>query len=186
MSCDKTNCVISLGLTIMDRCVECGQIERENAPVAETLPEPRKFDPTPSVSRDGGKTWRRVDDSSHDGLYSVGAGLPAATGSAAVGIARTLQRLKSKELASYVHTQGDSSQDEPREIDASFFVTCIEDEGKRREGFLLGPYATHAEALANVDRGAKLACAAHAKAHWYSFGTCSITNPTERKGMFGK
>lgn len=67
-----------------------------------------------------------------------------------------------------------------------FFVSCVEDEGERRKGLLLGPYATHAEALVNVERGAKLACGAHPKAHWYSFGTCSISEPTERKGMFGK
>lgn len=68
----------------------------------------------------------------------------------------------------------------------SFFVTCIEDEGKRRTGFLLGPYDTHTEALANVERGRKLAEEADGKAHWYSFGTRSIEGPTDRKGTFGK
>lgn len=68
----------------------------------------------------------------------------------------------------------------------SFFVSCIEDEGQRRKSYLLGPYSTHAEALANIDRGRKLAVENDPKAHWYSFGTCSISEPTERKGVFGK
>lgn len=67
-----------------------------------------------------------------------------------------------------------------------FFVGCFEDEGQRRHAYLLGPYATHAEALANVDRGRRLAADNDPKAHWYNFGTCGISEPTDRKGVFGK
>lgn len=72
------------------------------------------------------------------------------------------------------------------EQDTSFFVSCIEDEGKRRNSFLLGPYATHAEALANVEHGRDLAVKNDPKAYWYSFGTCAIVEPTETKGVLGK
>lgn len=68
----------------------------------------------------------------------------------------------------------------------SFFVSCIEDEGQRRKSYLLGPYATHEEALANVDRGRKLAVDNDPKAYWYSFGTCSIAEQTDKKGVLGK
>jgi hypothetical protein len=76
--------------------------------------------------------------------------------------------------------------DKPHKSGASFFVSCIEDSGQRRNALLLGPYNTHEEALANVDRGRKLAETNDPKAHWYSFGTCSIQGPTEWKGVFGK
>jgi hypothetical protein len=160
MSCNKSNCIIALGLTIMDRCAECEKIDRveketqelTNREIAareqEALRREREACMVPSVSRDGGKTWRRVDEP-EDVVRESGSLENATNG-------------------------------------ALFFVTCIEDEGQRRVGYLLGPYTTHAEAIANVDRGAKLACGASPKANWYSFGTCSIQEPTERKGMFGK
>jgi hypothetical protein len=53
-------------------------------------------------------------------------------------------------------------------------------------GLLLGPYDTHAEALANVDRGRSLADAADPRSHWYAFGTARNTNPEPRKTVFGK
>jgi hypothetical protein len=40
-----------------------------------------------------------------------------------------------------------------------------------RTGYLLGPYASHADALREVDRGNSLAYNADPRAHWYSFGT---------------
>lgn len=43
-----------------------------------------------------------------------------------------------------------------------------------RTGWLLGPYETHAEALANVQRGNDLANRADPRAHWYAFGTARI------------
>jgi hypothetical protein len=55
-------------------------------------------------------------------------------------------------------------------------------------GFLLGPYDTHVEALAQVGRGNDLACKADPRAHWYAFGTARITDPAVRtpKTVFGK
>jgi hypothetical protein len=42
---------------------------------------------------------------------------------------------------------------------SEFFVTCIRERGTPRERYVpvLGPYATHGEALANVDRGRTMA-----------------------------
>ena len=150
MSCDKTNCVISLGLTIIDRCSECEK--QENAAMEEER-----------IARIQAFAARWSSDYTEMGCKSGNKSPPI------------VQRTEEPELVTILPEQ-----------DTSFFVSCIEDSGERRKALLLGPYATHAEALANVDRGAKLACAAHAKANWYSFGTCSIANPTERKGMFGK
>lgn len=52
-----------------------------------------------------------------------------------------------------------------------YYVT-VRDAG--RTGFLLGPYAEHADALANVERGKALAEAANSRAFWYAFGTSSL------------
>lgn len=49
-----------------------------------------------------------------------------------------------------------------------FYVTVI-DHG--RVGKLLGPYDTHEDALANVDRAKAKAHEADPDAHWYAFGT---------------
>ena len=43
---------------------------------------------------------------------------------------------------------------------------------------LSGPYATHAEAVANVQKDQAWAEALDAKAVWYSFGTCSVPKGT--------
>lgn len=52
-----------------------------------------------------------------------------------------------------------------------FYVT-VQDAG--RTGFLLGPYDTRADALANVERGRRLACEGDVWAAFYSFGTASL------------
>jgi hypothetical protein len=97
---------------------------------------------------------------------------------------KTWARVDERQVAERPKASCECGKDHP--IGTLFFVTCIEDEGKRRTGFLLGPYDTHSEALTNVDRGRKLAEDADEKAHWYSFGTRSISEPTDRKGMLGK
>ncbi len=51
-----------------------------------------------------------------------------------------------------------------------FYVTVMDHD---RKGFLLGPYADHATALANVSRGTTLANNADPRSHWYAFGTAS-------------
>lgn len=63
----------------------------------------------------------------------------------------------------------------------SFYVTVKD--GKRY-GFLLGPYGTHREALANVARGRDLANGADPRAAFYAFGTASTTDV--RRTVFGK
>ena len=56
-----------------------------------------------------------------------------------------------------------------------FYVTVRRDNGDYRA--LLGPYATHAEALANVSRGTNLATDFDPRACWYAYGTAR-TEPT--------
>jgi hypothetical protein len=54
-----------------------------------------------------------------------------------------------------------------------------------RVGFLLGPYASHMTALANVDRGRRLAELARPdQADFASFGTASL--PGSRLTVFGR
>lgn len=151
MVCDKTNCVISLGLTIMDRCPEC-EMQECAAEEAERIARNQAF----------ATKWSR-DDSERDPIRA-----PVAP-----------EELESRATLL-------CGCDKPHADGTQFFVSCIEDSGQRRNALLLGPYDTHEEALANVDRGRKLAEANDPKAHWYSFGTCSIKGPTEQKGVFGK
>lgn len=162
VACDKTNCAISLGLTIMDRCSECEKQERA-AEEAERIVRNAAF---------AAKWTRREDD---DMGQIPGVVAPVVD--------------DDKSLREFVETCAPTLScgcNKPHEPGTSFFVSCIEDSGQRRNALLLGPYDTHEEALANVDRGRKLAEANDPKAHWYSFGTCSINGPTERKGVFGK
>lgn len=56
---------------------------------------------------------------------------------------------------------------EPRD----YFVTIRRGQ---RHGFLLGPYATHTEALEQVDRGRRLAVEIDPKTWWDAFGTGSL------------
>lgn len=58
-----------------------------------------------------------------------------------------------------------------------FYVSVI---NGKRTGLLLGPFATHEEALDNVERGRELAIAADPFAHFYWFGTCRIEGPPRR------
>jgi hypothetical protein len=53
-----------------------------------------------------------------------------------------------------------------------------------RYALLLGPYDTHEEAVANLDRGKVLATDRDPWAWHYSYGTCSTRD--ERKTVFGK
>jgi hypothetical protein len=67
--------------------------------------------------------------------------------------------------------------------DGDFYVT-VRDAG--RTGFLLGPYADVREALANVDRGRDLACAANLRGWFYAYGTSRLPRGTECRTVFGK
>jgi hypothetical protein len=65
----------------------------------------------------------------------------------------------------------------------SYYVT-VRDDG--RTGFLLGPYATHNAALAQVDRGREMADAATPWAAFYAFGTSSVPADAAVKTVFGR
>ena len=63
-----------------------------------------------------------------------------------------------------------------------FYVSVVDG---NRKGFLLGPYATHREALDNVTRGTRLALnSGDFKAPWYGYGTASMSSI--RRTVFGK
>jgi len=64
-----------------------------------------------------------------------------------------------------------SSSIEPDSLEAREYFVSVKDAG--RTGFLLGPYATHAEALRNVERGKALGEKANSWAVFYAFGTAS-------------
>ena len=71
----------------------------------------------------------------------------------------------------------------PADRDA-YYVT-VRDGGP--VGFLLGPYDSHDAALANVDRGNRLAHEADARAHWYAFGTARVpANVRKPRTVFGR
>lgn len=59
---------------------------------------------------------------------------------------------------------------QPMPEEVLYYVT-VRDGG--RTGFLLGPYLSRAEALANVERGKNLAATANGYAWFYAYGTAS-------------
>lgn len=65
-----------------------------------------------------------------------------------------------------------------------FYVT-VRDE-RERTGWLLGPYGTHKEALANVQRGKDAAYLADGWAWFYAYGTAGVTGGNAVKTIFGK
>ena len=65
-------------------------------------------------------------------------------------------------------------QGSPAHDGSRVFYVTVTDAG--RTGWLLGPYSTHEEALDNVERGRALALQADRWAHFYGFGTCSVSN----------
>jgi hypothetical protein len=65
----------------------------------------------------------------------------------------------------------------------SYYVT-VQDDG--RTGFLLGPFKTHEEALAQVNRARDLADRADPFAAFYAFGTSSLPADATVKTVFGK
>lgn len=56
---------------------------------------------------------------------------------------------------------------------AGYYASCVD--GKRY-GFLLGPFATHTEALDSVPIAKATAEAVNSRAFFYGFGTCKITS----------
>lgn len=66
----------------------------------------------------------------------------------------------------------------------NFFVTVVDGP---RTGFLLGPYDTHAEALANVERGKRLAHESdnYSRSWFYAYGTARVKRGNLPKTVFG-
>lgn len=85
-------------------------------------------------------------------------------------------------IASYEHKVPDQSYGEPQEDATRDFYVSVRDAG--RTGLLLGPYATHMEALDNVTRGKALAQEANWKAAFYAFGTCSLPKGMAARVVF--
>ena len=77
---------------------------------------------------------------------------------------------------------------EPKNHDkgSDFFVTCVRNAGKPSQRTLpiLGPYATHGEALENVARGRALATAKDPFCDFDSFGTVK-SEAGRWKGVLG-
>jgi hypothetical protein len=65
---------------------------------------------------------------------------------------------------------------------AEGFYVSVRD-GKRT-GFLLGPHCSSRDALAEVQRGKKLAEKADPFASFYDYGTCSVRAETLPKAVF--
>lgn len=72
---------------------------------------------------------------------------------------------------------------------SDFFVSVIRNAGlpSQRLGLVLGPYATHEAALANVDRGRTLAHAADPFTAFDAFGTVGLKGDLKgkHKGVLG-
>jgi hypothetical protein len=70
-----------------------------------------------------------------------------------------------------------------------FFVSVVRNPGKpsQRTGLVLGPYATHDEALVNVDRGRVMAERADPRTVFDAFGTLGIKGDEKGKhrGVLG-
>lgn len=87
--------------------------------------------------------------------------------------------------ATEVHDRMFVPDEEAPTTDHDFYVTVIHGE---RSGFLLGPYLTHAEALAQVFRGKKLAEQHNTRALFndYAYGTASAPSASPIETVFGK
>ncbi len=72
---------------------------------------------------------------------------------------------------------------------SDFFVSVVRNPGKpsQRTGLILGPYATHGEALANVDRGRAIAERADSWTAFDAFGTVGVKGDEKgkHKGVLG-
>lgn len=64
-----------------------------------------------------------------------------------------------------------------------FYVTVRDHD---RTGWLLGPYQTHEDALANEPRARRLAADADPKAPWYAYGTARVKFGPLPVSVFGR
>ena len=65
------------------------------------------------------------------------------------------------------------------------YYVGIKDAERGRVGYLLGPYDTHGEALANVKRAGDMAEDVDAWATFYNIGTCSVPADKAIRTVFG-
>ena len=89
-----------------------------------------------------------------------------------------------REIAAYVHTlpaAGDTEEVDPRP--GSYYVSCIN--GNRR-ALLYGPLASHAAALAMVERVRAVAVEVDPYAHFYAFGTARADVDYTRPGVLNE
>lgn len=75
------------------------------------------------------------------------------------------------------------SLDKDHDAGSDFFVNIARGKDWRP---LLGPYTTHHEAIANVERGRRLAVDADPTTWFDSFGTCKAAPNSGGRGIFGK
>lgn len=69
-----------------------------------------------------------------------------------------------------------------------FYVSVLDqygNDGSSRLGLLAGPFSTHEEALALVDKARDVACRVDGRAHWYAVGTVKMKDGL-RDGVLNK
>ncbi len=76
-------------------------------------------------------------------------------------------------------TDGANALSTPPATEAGFYVSVRNGD---QSGLLLGPYAEHAHAEANVDRARDEALAVDPWAHFYEYGTCRVEAATLPQG----
>lgn len=81
--------------------------------------------------------------------------------------------MKTKPVVAYRHKSPERIDEQlPLAPQDHVFYVTVRDAG--RTGFLLGPFADHTEAIANIERGKGLAEQHDVWAHFYSYGTASV------------
>ena len=93
-----------------------------------------------------------------------------------------MKRLKRQEVTDAFGRTHVTELGAPLGVGRDFYVTVLDHD---RTGFLLGPFISHADALANVERGRKLAESVNDRAIWYAYGTASAPHGTVIKTVFG-
>ena len=101
---------------------------------------------------------------------------------------------KPKRIDAYVHTTPTPAPGEPcacgggHPVGATYYASVIEDSARGAASPMVlaaGPFPTHAEALAVVDRVRALVLAKWnpgGRAHWYGFGTVAMAPDFTRPG----
>jgi|SRR5688572_13855824 len=93
-----------------------------------------------------------------------------------------------KQIADYRHTQPATEQ-EPDPRPGNYYVSVVDrssNAGHGRTGLLLGPFASHAEALANQRAATDKAQEVCSAAIWYAFGTVRMADDYTKPGVLNK